>query len=85
MRRPNGNVTGIDFISSELDGKRQESLIEALPGIRKMAALADAKQRDNRLDVMKEAARSRNVDLSIYRIASGEEIAAAIDAAKVGR
>ena len=82
MRRPNGNVTGIDFISSELDGKRQEILIEAMPGIRKMAALADAKQRDNRLDVLKEAARSRNVDLSIYRIASGEEIAAAIDAAK---
>jgi hypothetical protein len=75
-------ITGLAFISNELDGKRQEILIEAVPGIRKMAALADAKQRDNRLDVLKEAARARNVELSIYRIASGEEIAAAIDSVK---
>jgi putative tryptophan/tyrosine transport system substrate-binding protein len=48
-----------------------------------MAALADAKmKRDNRLDTLKEAARARNVDLSIYRITSGDEIAAAIDSAK---
>jgi putative tryptophan/tyrosine transport system substrate-binding protein len=82
MAHPNGDVTGLAFISNELDGKRQEILIEAVPGIRKMAALADAKQRDNRLDALKEAARARNIELSIYRVASGEEIAAAIDAAK---
>ena len=39
-------------------------------------------QRDNRLDVLKEAARARNVELSVYRIASGDEIAPAIDSAK---
>jgi putative ABC transport system substrate-binding protein len=82
MARPNGNVTGIAFLSNELDGKRQEILIEAVPGIRKMATLAGAKQRDNRLDALKEAASARNIELSIYRIASGEEIAAAIDIAK---
>ena len=49
MARPTGNVTGFVFMSSELDGKRQEILIELVPGIRKMAALADvAMQRDNR-------------------------------------
>ena len=48
-----------------------------------MAALADVKERDNRPDALKEAARARNIELSIYRIAaSGEEIAAAIDSAK---
>ena len=83
MARPNGNVTGLAFLSNELDGKRQEILIEAVPGIRKMAALADVKERDNRPDALKEAARARNIELSIYRIAaSGEEIAAAIDSAK---
>jgi putative tryptophan/tyrosine transport system substrate-binding protein len=82
MARPNGNVTGVAFLSNELDGKRQEILIEAVPGIRQMAALADAKQRDNRLDVLQEAARAPNIELSIYRIASGQEIAAALDAAK---
>jgi putative ABC transport system substrate-binding protein len=82
MARPNGNVTGVAFLSNELDGKRQDILIEAVPGIRKIATLADAKQRDSRLDALKEGARARNIELSIYRIASGEEIAAAIDSAK---
>ena len=87
MARPTGNVTGVVFMSNELDGKRQEILIELVPGIRKMAALADAKmQRDNRLDALKEAARARNIELSIYRVASGDEIAAAIDSCEnVGR
>ena len=83
MARPTGNVTGLVLMSNELDGKRQEILIELVPGIRKMAALADAKMhRDNRLDLLKEAARARNVELSAYLVASGDEIAPAIDSAK---
>jgi putative ABC transport system substrate-binding protein len=35
-----------------------------------------------KLDEQREAARARNIELSIYRVAKGEEIAAAIDAAK---
>jgi putative ABC transport system substrate-binding protein len=35
-----------------------------------------------KLDELLEAARARNIDLSIHRVASGEEIAAAIDVAK---
>ena len=38
--RPNGNGTGISIFATELDGKRQDILIEAVPGIRRMAALA---------------------------------------------
>jgi len=38
--RPNGNTTGISIFATELDGKRQDILIEAVPGIRRMAALA---------------------------------------------
>jgi putative ABC transport system substrate-binding protein len=34
--------TGISLLSPDLDGKRQEILIEAVPGVRKMAALADS-------------------------------------------
>jgi putative ABC transport system substrate-binding protein len=83
MARPTGNVTGLVFMSNDLDGKRQEILIELVPGIRKMAALSDARMhRDNRLDMLKEAARASNVELSVYRITSGDEISAAIDSAK---
>jgi putative tryptophan/tyrosine transport system substrate-binding protein len=63
-------------------GKRQEILIEA-PGIRRMAALADTNTTaPEKLHVLQEAARARNVELSIHQIGRAEEIAAAIDAAK---
>ena len=42
MARPNGNTTGVSILATELDGKRQEILIEAVPGLRRMAALAHA-------------------------------------------
>jgi putative ABC transport system substrate-binding protein len=83
LARPNGNTTGISILATELDGKRQEILIEAVPGLRRMAALADSTNSVvAKLDELREAARARNIELSIYRVAKGEEIAAAIDAAK---
>jgi putative tryptophan/tyrosine transport system substrate-binding protein len=82
MARPEGNTTSVSFLASDLDGKRQEILIEAVPGIRQMAALADANQTSTKLDALQEAARARDIELSIYRVASAQEIAAAIDTAK---
>jgi putative ABC transport system substrate-binding protein len=82
LARPHGNTTGLSILAKELDGKRQEILIEAVPGLRRMAALADADTAGAKLDALQEAARARNIELSIYRVAKGEEIAAAIDLAK---
>ena len=82
LARPNGNTTGVSILATELDGKRQEILIEAVPGLRRMAALADANTAGAKLDALREAARARNIELSIYQVAKGEEIAAAIDLAK---
>jgi putative ABC transport system substrate-binding protein len=83
MARPDGNTTGISLLSSELNGKRQEILIEAVPGLRRMAALADSETTAHaRLDALKEAARARDIELSIDRIARPEDIPAVIDAAK---
>lgn len=42
MARPGGNATGISLMSPDLDGKRQDILIEAVPGARRIAALADS-------------------------------------------
>jgi putative tryptophan/tyrosine transport system substrate-binding protein len=76
-------TTGVNIFANELDGKRQEILIEAVPGLRRMAHLADANfETVAKLDALQEAARARNIDLSIHRIAKGEEITATIDAAK---
>jgi putative tryptophan/tyrosine transport system substrate-binding protein len=40
LARPDGNITGVSILATELDGKRQEILVEAVPGLRRMAALA---------------------------------------------
>jgi putative ABC transport system substrate-binding protein len=82
MARPEGNTTGVSFLATELDGKRQEILIEAVPGIRHVAAFAAANQRSTKFDALQEAARARDIELSIYRVASAQEVAAAMDTAK---
>jgi putative tryptophan/tyrosine transport system substrate-binding protein len=83
LARPNGNTTGLSIFAGELDGKRQDILIEAVGGLRRLAALADTNATPAaKLDALLEAARARNIDLSFHRIVKGEEIAAAIDAAQ---
>ena len=83
LARPGGNTTGVSIFATELDGKRQEILIEAVPGLRRMGALADSNTTASpQLQALQDAARARGVELSIHRIARPEEISAAIDAAK---
>jgi putative ABC transport system substrate-binding protein len=81
--RPDGNTTGVSILATELDGKRQEILIEAVPGVRRMAALADTSTLTAmKAQALQDAARARGIDLYIHRIAGREEIAAAIDSAQ---
>jgi putative tryptophan/tyrosine transport system substrate-binding protein len=83
LARPGGNTTGISLLATELDGKRQEILIEAVPGLRRMAALADADTTSQRqLQSLQDAARARGAELSVHRVAKADEIAPAIDTAK---
>jgi putative ABC transport system substrate-binding protein len=83
MAHPGGNTTGISLLATELDGKRQELLIGLIPGVRHIAALADANTAaPKQLQALQDAARARGVELSIQPIARQEEIIGAIDAAK---
>ncbi len=83
LARPEGNTTGTSFFSIELDGKRQEILIEALPGIKHIAALADSTRAAGlRLTALQDAARARNIEFSAHQVVRPDEISAAIDAAK---
>ena len=67
----------------ELDAKRQEILIEAVPGLRRMAVLTDVNITSaSKLDALQEAAQAHGIEFSIHRIARAEEIAAAIDRAQ---
>ena len=83
LAKPGGNTTGVTILASELDGKRQEILIEAIPGARRIATLADSNvATPARLQALEEAARARGIALSIHTVARQEEIGSAIEAAK---
>ena len=83
LAAPGGNTTGVSIFATELDGKRQEILIESVPELRRMAVLADFNATGSReLKALQDAARAHSVELSIHQITSVDEIAAAIDAAK---
>jgi putative tryptophan/tyrosine transport system substrate-binding protein len=83
LARSGGNTTGVSILATELDGKRQELLLEAVPGLRRMAALADTGTTAvKQLQALQDAARTSNVELTVHAIAKPAEIIAAIDAAK---
>jgi ABC-type uncharacterized transport system substrate-binding protein len=83
LAKPGGNTTGVTLLASELDGKRQEILLEAVPGARRIATLSDTNvSRPSQLKALEDAARARGVELSVQRVARVEEIVPAVDAAK---
>ena len=83
MARPDGNTTGVSILATELNGKRQEILIEGVPGVRRIAALADtATSPPAQLEALQQEAKARGIELSIQRVDKGDEIPAALAAAK---
>jgi len=79
LARPGGNTTGVSLLSPELDGKRQEILIEAVPKLRKLAIFADANgTKPAHLKELEEAAHSRGVEPLVRRVAKRDEVMPAI-------
>jgi putative ABC transport system substrate-binding protein len=85
LAHPGGNITGVSIFATELDGKRLALLIEAIPGIGRIAALVDPKTTaPEQVRQLIEIAHARRVALSVYRAAVRDEILPAIDAAQAG-
>ena len=83
LAKPGGNITGVSLLSPELDGKRLEILIEAVPGARRIAALSHSVIATKpHLEEQQALARSRGVDLSIFSFAKADEIGSALDQAR---
>jgi putative ABC transport system substrate-binding protein len=83
LSHPGGNTTGVSILAAELDGKRQEILIDFLPAARRMAVLADTQTTDaRRLSALEDDTRLRGVALSIHAVERSEDIGPAIGAAK---
>ena len=83
LAKPGGNITGVSLLTPELDGKRQEILIEAVPGVRKIAGIAYSTiTTKEHLDQVRQSARARGVDMQVFFFAKADEISPALDAAK---
>jgi putative ABC transport system substrate-binding protein len=83
LARPGGNTTGVSLLSPELDGKRQEFLIEAVPRLRKLAILADANvTKPAHLRQLDEAARGHGVEPLVRGVAKRADVITAIKEVK---
>jgi putative tryptophan/tyrosine transport system substrate-binding protein len=84
MRRPGGNTTGVSLLAPELDGKRQDLIMEAVPGIRRIAVLSDPHvSTPQHLQDLKEAARVRGVELLVFSATTPGGIVPAMNEASV--
>jgi putative tryptophan/tyrosine transport system substrate-binding protein len=83
LARPGTNITGISLMSPELDGKRQDILIEAAPGARRIAVLADSNVATLRhLEALEKSAQTHGKELVIARVSSSQELISGIDDAR---
>jgi len=82
LARPGGNITGISLMSPDLDGKRQDILIEAVPGAQRIAVLADSNVANlEHLKFLEESAGKRGKELLVVRAAHSNELVSAMNSA----
>jgi len=76
LSNPGGNITGISLMSPDLDGKRQDILIEAVPNAQRIAVLADSNAATlEHLRALETSARSAHgKELLVVRVASANEL-----------
>jgi putative tryptophan/tyrosine transport system substrate-binding protein len=84
LARPGGNVTGLSLTSPELAGKRFELLREAIPGLRRLAIMANADYPPaaRELDEVETAARPLGIETIALRIRQAADIAPAFEELK---
>jgi ABC-type uncharacterized transport system substrate-binding protein len=82
LARPGGNVTGLSNQQSDLAGKRLALLREALPGLSRLAILANVGYPESVLEMreVEAAARPLRMEVSRLEIRGAEDIAPAFDA-----
>ena len=84
LARPGGNVTGLSLTSPELAGKRLELLREVVPGLRRLAIMANADYPPGmqELDEVETAARPLGIETIALKIRHAADIAPAFEALK---
>src|SRR5215203_4647990 len=84
LARPGGNVTGLSVQTIDLAGKRLELLREAVPGLRRLAIMANVDNPSVRLELhdVQENAGRLGLEALVAEIRKPDDIASAIDAPK---
>ena len=84
LARPGGNVTGLSSQTPESAGKRLELLRQIVPGLHRLAILADRENPYVRLDIkqIEEAAGRLDVQVATFDFRRAEDIAPAFEALK---
>jgi putative ABC transport system substrate-binding protein len=80
--RPNGNVTGLSNFTAELIAKRLQLLKEMIPGLSRVAILANANAQISRLyiDLSQAAAVQLGITVSTFEVHSSADLEPAFDA-----
>jgi putative ABC transport system substrate-binding protein len=79
LARPGGNLTGINFLATELAAKRLELLRQLVPGATRIAVLvnpADATITETTLREAETAARAMGLQIQVHNASSSREIEA---------
>jgi putative tryptophan/tyrosine transport system substrate-binding protein len=84
LARPGANVTGLSNLISDTGGKRLEFLREFVPGLRRLAIMANVSNPAVALQVaeVQPAARTFGLEVAILEVRRVEDIASAFDALK---
>jgi ABC-type uncharacterized transport system substrate-binding protein len=81
LARPGGNVTGLSITSPDIGGKRFDLLCELVPGIRRLAIIANADYSPamQELREVEAVAHSRGVETIALKIRSAGDVAPAFE------
>jgi putative ABC transport system substrate-binding protein len=84
LAKPGGNITGLSVQQPDLAGKRLEILREVVPGLRRVAILANVGAPGSVLDMseVQNAARKLNLEVTRAEVHRAEDIASAFDLLK---
>ncbi len=76
LARPGGNMTGVTFMADELNGKRIELLRDMLPGLRRVAIVANPQHPGEHLEraYSERTAEKFGIEMDYYPARSTEEL-----------
>jgi putative ABC transport system substrate-binding protein len=84
LARPGGNITGLSLLATDLAGKRLEVLREVVPGIRRLAVMADFRLHESVLEMegLQAATKTLGLDATRSEIGQADDIAPAFETLK---